>query len=60
MNEVEAISQRIAEIRATTLAGLVFKAKYALAHNESEPDPTVVELILADLMAMSAKQEARA
>jgi hypothetical protein len=38
-----------------TIAGLVFKAKYALAHNESEPDPTVVESILVDLMAMSGE-----
>jgi hypothetical protein len=59
MNEAEAISQRIAEIRATTLAGLIFKAKYALAHDSYEPHPEVVESILADLMAMSAKQEAR-
>jgi hypothetical protein len=50
----DAIGRRIASIRATTLNGLVFKAKYALAHNKDEPDPGVVASILADLIAMSA------
>ena len=47
--------QRVAAIRATTLAGLVFKAKYALAHNHSEPDPAVMTSIVDDLLAMSGE-----
>jgi hypothetical protein len=51
---VDAIGRRIAAIRATTLAGLAWKAKYAIAHNEGEADPKVTQSIIDDLLAMSA------
>jgi hypothetical protein len=52
---VDNLGQMVAAIPATTLAGLVFKAKYALAHNESEADARVVESILDDLLGMAGK-----
>lgn len=52
---VDDLGDRVAAIRARTLAGLIFKAKYAVAHNESEADPRVVESIVEDLLAMAGE-----
>ena len=41
---------------ATTLAGLVFKAKYAAAHFGGAPDEIVVESILDDLLALGGRE----
>jgi hypothetical protein len=50
-----AIRDQIAAIRATTLAGLVFKARYAAEHYRDEPDEEVMASILDDLLAMDGE-----
>jgi hypothetical protein len=49
---VLALRDRIVEIRAATLAGLIFKAKYAAEHYRSEYDPEVMASIVDDLLAL--------
>lgn len=46
------LRDRLVEMRATTLAGLIFKARYAAEHYSGDPDPMVVDSILDDLLAM--------
>jgi hypothetical protein len=45
---------------AKTLAGLVFKARYAATHYSDEWDEEVMASILADLLAMADEREGRA
>jgi hypothetical protein len=51
---VMALKERIVETRATTLAGLIFKAKYAVAHYRGEPDQEVMDSIVDDLLVAGA------
>ena len=55
-DEVLAIRDFIAETRATTLAGLVFKAKYAAGHYRSEYDLDVMTSIVDDLLTMAGEE----
>ena len=48
----EAMRLMIAETPATTLAGLMFKAKYAAAHCEGAYDAEVMTSIVDDLLAI--------
>jgi hypothetical protein len=52
---VMALQTRIVETRATTLAGLIFKARYAVAHYGGEPDQDVIDSIVDDLLAMAGE-----
>jgi hypothetical protein len=52
--DVLALRDEIVATRATTLAGLKFKAKYAVDHYSGEPDEEVLASIAHDLLAMSA------
>jgi hypothetical protein len=58
LDEVIAIRDRIVGIRATTLAGLIFKARYAAAHYEGEWDQEVLTSIADDLLAMDGAASA--
>ena len=52
----EAIRQAqpgLAETPAKTLAGLIFKARYAATHYRTEYDDEVMASIVADLLAMA-------
>ena len=51
--DVLALRDEIVATRATTLAGLKFKAKYAIDHYPGEPDPDVMESIVDDILAMT-------
>jgi hypothetical protein len=51
---VSALRDRIVAIRATTLDGLKFKARYAVEHCDGEPDQEVMESIVADLLAFGS------
>jgi hypothetical protein len=54
------LRDRIVAIRATTLAGLKFKARYAAKHCEGDPDQEVMDSIVDDLLALgSGEGEAR-
>lgn len=50
------LRDRLIEIQATTLAGLIFKARYAAEHYPGDPDPRVVDSILDDLIALSEEE----
>lgn len=52
---VASLREKIAGIRATTLAGLIFKAKYAAVHYESEYDPVMSASIVDDLLALDGE-----
>jgi hypothetical protein len=52
VDEACALRDRIVAIRATTLAGLKFKAKYALEHYADNPDEEVMQSIAEDLLAI--------
>ena len=52
------IRDQIVAIRATTIAGLIFKARYASEHYRDEPDDEVMELIVDDLLAMGGAEPA--
>jgi hypothetical protein len=49
------LRDRIAEIQATTLAGLTFKAKYAASHYRGEYDVDVMTSIVDDLLAFDGE-----
>jgi hypothetical protein len=51
-SEGDALRDQIVATRATTLAGLKFKAAYAAAHYPDEPDQDVMASIVADILAM--------
>jgi hypothetical protein len=51
--EVLALRDEIVATRATTLAGLKFKAKYAIKHYPGEPDEDVLASIADDILAMT-------
>jgi hypothetical protein len=53
LDEVLALRDKIVATRATTLAGLKFKAKYAIEHYSGEPDEDVLASIADDILAMS-------
>jgi hypothetical protein len=57
--EVLALRDQIVATRATTLAGLKFKAKYAVEHYEGAPDEDDIDSIIDDILAMR-EREARA
>jgi hypothetical protein len=50
--DISALRDQIVATRATTLAGLKFKAKYALDHYPDEPDQDVMVSIVDDILAM--------
>lgn len=50
-----AIRDKIVSTRATTLAGLTFKARYASAHFPGDPDEDVMKSIVEDLLAMAGE-----
>ena len=50
------IRDRIVSTRARTLAGLIFKARYASTHFPGDPDEDVMKSIVADLLAMAPKE----
>jgi hypothetical protein len=52
---VSSLRERIVEIRATTLAGLIFKARYAADHYPGECDPVVSTSIVDDLLALDGE-----
>jgi hypothetical protein len=52
---VMSLRDRIAEIPATTLAGLIFKARYAASHYEGEYDADVMTSIVDDLLALNGE-----
>jgi hypothetical protein len=52
---VSSLRERIVEIRATTLAGLILKAKYAANHYEEDYDPLVMTSIVDDLLALDGE-----
>jgi hypothetical protein len=52
LDAVSALRDKIVAIRATTLAGLKFKAKYALEHYADDPDEEVMQSIAEDLLAI--------
>jgi hypothetical protein len=54
-NEVSAIRDHIAGTRATTLAGLVFKARYASSHYRGEYDVGVMTSLVNDLLALGGE-----
>ena len=47
----------LAETPAKTLAGLIFKARYAAAHYRAEYDSDVMVSIVDDLLAMAGDSE---
>jgi hypothetical protein len=49
---VIALRDRIVSTPATTLAGLIFKARYAADHYPSEYEPEVMISIVDDLLAL--------
>ncbi len=49
---VVSLRDEIVQIQATTVAGLVFKAKYAAAHYADEYDPDIMVSIVDDLLAL--------
>jgi hypothetical protein len=51
--DVLALRDEIVATRATTLAGLKFKAKYAIDHYPGEPDQDVMDSIVDDILAMT-------
>ena len=51
-----AIRDRIVSTRARTLAGLIFKARYASTHFPGDEDEDVMKSIVADLLAMAPKE----
>ena len=53
-HEVYCLRDKIVAIRATTLAGLKFKAEFAFQHCVGEPDEEVMQSIMEDLLAMDA------
>lgn len=56
----ETVSQLQADLvdtPATTLAGLIFKARYAATHNSDEWDIEVMASIVEDLLAMAGEEE---
>ena len=55
---LDAVRDRLAAMRATTLAGLKFKAKYAAEHFPNEWDPDVMASIVDDILAMSGERGA--
>jgi hypothetical protein len=52
------IRDQIVAIRATTIAGLIFKARYASEHYRDEPGDEVMESIVADLLAIGGAEPA--
>jgi hypothetical protein len=46
------LRDKVVEIPATTLAGLLFKARYAASHYRGEYDPDVMISIVDDLLAL--------
>jgi hypothetical protein len=50
--EVDAICDKIIAIRATTLAGLKFKAKYVAEHDPDAPSLELLDSIIADILEM--------
>jgi hypothetical protein len=46
------LSDVVVTIRATTLAGLIFKARFAASHFPGDPDEDVMRSIVEDLLAM--------
>jgi hypothetical protein len=48
------ICDKIIAIRATTLAGLKFKAKYVAEHDPDAPNEELLDSIIADILAMDA------
>ena len=46
-------NEKIVPMRATTLAGLIFKARYAAAHFPGDPDEDVMRSIVDDLLALA-------
>jgi hypothetical protein len=52
---VMSLRDRIAEIQATTLTGLIFKARYAASHYEGEYDADVMASIVDDLLALDGE-----
>jgi hypothetical protein len=55
-HRVNVMSARLVSIQATTLAGLIFKAKFAAAHLPDQWDPDVMASIVEDLLAMGGEQ----
>ncbi len=51
-DEIIDLRNEIIQIQATTLTGLVFKAKYAAAHYSDDYDPDVMVSIVDDLLAL--------
>ena len=47
------VRDTLAETPATTLAGLIFKARYAATHYEDDYDQAVTDSIVDDLLAMA-------
>jgi hypothetical protein len=50
--DITALRDQIVATRATTLAGLKFKAKYAVDHYPGDPDQDVMDSIVDDILAM--------
>ena len=50
---VNQMRDALAETPATTLAGLIFKARYAATHYRGEYDQDVMVSIVDDLLAMA-------
>ena len=57
---VNQVRDALAETPATTIAGLIFKARYAAAHYRTEYDVDVMISIVDDLMAMADDPEGSA
>jgi hypothetical protein len=51
-DQVEVIRDRIAELRAITIDGLKFKAKYASQHCTTEWDVKIMASIVDDILAL--------
>jgi hypothetical protein len=48
-------NEKIIPTRATALAGLIFKARYAASHFPGDPDEDVMRSIVDDLLAMAGE-----
>jgi hypothetical protein len=49
------LSDVVVTIRATTLASLLFKARFAASHFLGDPDEDVMRSIVEDLLAMAGR-----